>query len=1144
MLCISPLRAATFLVNNSGDATTASSCDGTVACSLRQALTAANGTAADDRILFNIPGSGTHTIAPTSALPAITQGSLVIDGYSQPGASVNTATGTSSNAVLRIALVGSNIPTAGLTSGFRINTTGSVTIRGLSIDGFRGTTTNAGHGILLQGGNLTVTGCWIGVLPNGAGIGNQSDGLHLLAGGNKTVGGATPSLRNVIARNRSGIQLGGNPASVRNNLIGILPSGSNGGNNAQGILVGGDAHVIHQNVIGNNAQWGLLLIDASDQVVLTANRIGTDSNATLDLGNLAGGIGIEGGESGSFDHTIGTAAEPNIIAFNEAFGIAVNNSGQSQPERHTLAFNRIFANTLFIPGAERAPMGSASGLGIDLAANGVTPNDPVDSDNGPNGLQNFPILSSATRDTLTGQITVSGSLRSRLGNYRLVFYANEGADPSNHGEGQYLGEETLDVTISDVDTNTVAFSDLRLTFPGAPSTISHISATATRLEGADMTSTSEFSPVRSLVNVGPNVFTVNKTADTNDGACNSDCSLREAITAANATANNNGVADQIRFAIPGTTVHRIVLASQLPNLTGTVVIDGYSQAGSVVNSAPRPSNNAQLKIVLDYGNFGAGLTLQAGAAQSVVKGLSVVGTGSIALSALNATGAKLEGNWIGIEPNGTITRASSTAVLIGTTAMVGGASVAQSNLIHGVAGINIQGAGTARGNSIGVLPDGSATAVAYQDGVLISFSASQVLENRIAGAARGVQLLAGFTAQQSLVQDNDLSGNLTGVLVAGGSGHRISGNVLDSCTTLGMRVASTVRETMIAGNRIGTGCGMGVDLDPAGINPNDALDVDVGANDLQNHPVLFNAARSDDQVVVQGVLSSLPNTTFVIRFCALSAPASAGHGACDLGELSETMQVQTNAVGEATFARSLSVPVVLGATHLTASAARLLAGGGEETGEFGPNRAIVVNTAPAFLSAGTLSRAAGSQGPNLELLGTLVDSESPINSLSVLQVAGGNATGVTLDHFSPNAANNTLNGLVTTACNATSGVVRLEVSDGELSSQGDILFQITANTPPVLGYGSVTLPQAGFGNAQPTVGPGDNGPSPSLALLAQGAFTGTVNLLPSGQLNLVNAGPVGTHAITVRATDSCGSTTDATATVIVQGDSLFRNGFE
>lgn len=39
-----------------------------------------------DTIAFNIPGAGPHTIQPTSALPTIA-GPVVIDGYTQPGAS-------------------------------------------------------------------------------------------------------------------------------------------------------------------------------------------------------------------------------------------------------------------------------------------------------------------------------------------------------------------------------------------------------------------------------------------------------------------------------------------------------------------------------------------------------------------------------------------------------------------------------------------------------------------------------------------------------------------------------------------------------------------------------------------------------------------------------------------------------------------------------------------------------------------------------------------------------------------------------------------------------------------------------------------------------------------------------------------------
>ena len=63
-------------------------------------------------------------------------------------------------------------------------------------------------------------------------------------------------------------------------------------------------------------------------------------------------------------------------------------------------------------------------------------------------------------------------------------------------------------------------------------------------------------------------FTVTKTADTNDGACNTDCSLREAITAANADA----VADSIAFAAGVTG--QIDLATALPILSTNLSITG------------------------------------------------------------------------------------------------------------------------------------------------------------------------------------------------------------------------------------------------------------------------------------------------------------------------------------------------------------------------------------------------------------------------------------------------------------------------------------------------------------------------------------------------------------------------------------------
>src|SRR5262245_13861297 len=57
--------------------------------SLRKAIDDANANPGADSIHFNIVGSGVHTIAPATPLPAIT-GQVTIDGYTQPGASANT----------------------------------------------------------------------------------------------------------------------------------------------------------------------------------------------------------------------------------------------------------------------------------------------------------------------------------------------------------------------------------------------------------------------------------------------------------------------------------------------------------------------------------------------------------------------------------------------------------------------------------------------------------------------------------------------------------------------------------------------------------------------------------------------------------------------------------------------------------------------------------------------------------------------------------------------------------------------------------------------------------------------------------------------------------------------------------------------
>src|SRR5437868_11498815 len=114
--------ADTFTVTNINDTGTGS---------LRQAITDANNHSGLDTIAFDIPGTGVHTITPATALPNITD-AVIIDGYTQPGASANTLA-VGDNAQLRIQLDGTT--TAG--NGLAFGPPGGSTVRGLIINNYQ-----------------------------------------------------------------------------------------------------------------------------------------------------------------------------------------------------------------------------------------------------------------------------------------------------------------------------------------------------------------------------------------------------------------------------------------------------------------------------------------------------------------------------------------------------------------------------------------------------------------------------------------------------------------------------------------------------------------------------------------------------------------------------------------------------------------------------------------------------------------------------------------------------------------------------------------------------------------------------------------------------------------------------------------------
>ena len=90
----------------------------------------------------------------------------------------------------------------------------------------------------------------------------------------------------------------------------------------------------------------------------------------------------------------------------------------------------------------------------------------------------------------------------------------------------------------------------------------------------------------------------------------------------------------------------------------------------------------------------------------------------------------------------------------------------------------------------------------------------------------------------------------------------------------------------------------------------------------------------------------------------------------------------------------------------------------------------------------------------------------------------------------------------------------------------NLTINVFANVAPVLTYNSSTVAKSNSTTVSPATA-SDNG-TLSFALQSQGTYTGTISVNSStGAVSISNAGPVGTHTITVRATDNCGAITDA-----------------
>ncbi len=319
-------------------------------------------------------------------------------------------------------------------------------------------------------------------------------------------------------------------------------------------------------------------------------------------------------------------------------------------------------------------------------------------------------------------------------------------------------------------------------------------------------------------------FTVISTSDSGPG------SLRQAILDANGSFGN----DDIAFAIPGAGVHTIALASGLPPITQPVIIDGFTQPGSTLNTNPTGQGlNATMQIEIDGTGAVSEPCFQVYAGNDKLLVMAIQGlvinrcpVGAIHVGT-GGDGALIVGNYLGTDPTGTSVPGPQgfgvrivNALFVG----IGGSLPFERNLIsgHTTAGVVTDTAAFLgiRGNLIGTNAAGNARIAGadgiYGQGLLLDVAAFAMVggpdvssRNVISGVGDTAVIVSNADASGSVI-GNFIGTDVTGTQAIGDSvgievvnaSPSIRGNVIAGQGNAG--ISLELSSSVIQGNFIGT----------------------------------------------------------------------------------------------------------------------------------------------------------------------------------------------------------------------------------------------------------------------------------------------------------------------------------------------------
>lgn len=492
---LAPLaQAATFVVDktNAGGNCTAAPGD----CGLDAAVLLATNNVGADVIEFNIPPNDPGCDAAGVCVIAINntaQGGLVLtggvtmDGYTQPGAAVNTLPiGQGTNAQLKIVLRG---------PGNSVTSVGAVVLRGLV---FQLPVVISAPFPGPDSGAKIIAGNFFGIEADGVNPPTPGPSSNLLTVVSQAtgvrIGSGDPADMNLLSTipasgsNVECLRLDAVGAVVRGNLIGTRRDGlqalacTNGINitNGSGIEIGGDQPG-QGNVIGGTVSTALAIVGINSGLTarIRGNRFGVGVDGTTPLPNVTEpanvSLSLIRGNNGATHVQIGGTGpgEGNVFAF----------TGVSRP---TFPSTPPFRSTPVISFPGRWAVLGNRFIGNDgtpfLLQGGTihSPNDPGDADStAQNSVQNFPEITAATVNGNQLQLIYRVDTATSNANYPLTVEFHRardanaetllGRDTYTAAEAQSLKSITLTLPAGvNFSADDVVIANATDTAPGAP----------------------------------------------------------------------------------------------------------------------------------------------------------------------------------------------------------------------------------------------------------------------------------------------------------------------------------------------------------------------------------------------------------------------------------------------------------------------------------------------------------------------------------------------------------------------------------------------------------------------------------------------------------------------------------------------------